>query len=163
MRALIMAIMLGLMLIAAPAVLSSTMDKDIIDTVFSDQAFSSLKESLEAADLIETLKGPGPFTLFAPTDDAFDAWPWGAWSYLLSPNNKQQLRSVMEYHVVQGKLMAADAAKLDNTATLKEGKIMTISVKDGILMVDKAKVIRRDIICSNGVIHVIDAALLPRR
>lgn len=133
---------------------------DIVDTAVADGRFTTLATALEAAGLVETLKGEGPFTVFAPTDDAFAALPEGTVESLLLPENKQQLIDILTYHVVSGKVMAADVTKLENTATVL-GKDVAIKVDMGNVYINDAKVVLTDIETSNGVIHVIDAVLLP--
>ena len=135
--------------------------KDIVDTAVADDDFNTLVAAIQAAGLVETLKGEGPFTVFAPTDEAFAKLPKGTLDSLLKPENKQKLASILTYHVVSGKVMAADVVKITEAKTVN-GQSLTINVKDGTVMVDSAKVIKTDIECSNGVIHVIDAVLLPK-
>ncbi len=132
--------------------------KDIVDTAVADGRFTTLATALTAAGLIDTLKGPGPFTVFAPTDDAFAKLPAGTLEDLLA--DKEALTKVLTYHVVSGKVMAADVVKLNSAATV-EGSNVTIKVEDGKVMVGEAQVILPDIETANGVIHVIDAVLLP--
>jgi len=124
-------------------------------------SFKTLAAALKAADLIDTLKGKGPFTVFAPTDEAFSKLPAGTVETLLKPENKQKLIAVLTYHVVAGKVMAADVVKLTEAKTVQGGKV-TIEVKDGKVKVDGANVVKTDIVTSNGVIHVIDAVILPK-
>lgn len=133
---------------------------DIVDTAVADGRFTTLAAALEAAGLVETLKGEGPFTVFAPTDDAFAALPEGTVESLLLPENKQQLIDILTYHVVPGKVMAADVTKLESATTVL-GKDVAIKVDMGNVYINDAKVILTDIETSNGVIHVIDAVLLP--
>ena len=109
---------------------------------------------------MDTLKGPGPFTVFAPTDEAFAKLPPGTLETLLKPENKAKLQSILTYHVVAGKVMAQDVVKLDSATTV-EGQSISIKTLDGGVMVNGARVIKADIETSNGVIHVIDAVLLP--
>ncbi|MHC4289416.1 MAG: fasciclin domain-containing protein [Planctomycetota bacterium] len=135
--------------------------KDIVDTAVDDDDFNTLVAAIQAAGLVETLKGEGPFTVFAPTDEAFAKLPEGTLDSLLKPANKQKLASILTYHVVLGKVMAADALNLSEAKTVN-GQSLKIAVKDGAVMVNSAKVIKTDIECSNGVIHVIDAVVLPR-
>lgn len=135
--------------------------KDIVDTAVAAGSFNTLAAALKAADLVETLKGTGPFTVFAPTDEAFAKLPAGTLDDLLKPENKAKLQGILTYHVVSGKVMAADVVKL-TTAKTVNGQNVTILVKDGTVMVDKAKVTKTDIMCTNGVIHVIDAVVLPK-
>ena len=133
---------------------------DIVDTAVSAGSFSTLVAAVEAAGLAETLKGDGPFTVFAPTDDAFAKLPEGTVEDLLKPKNIEKLKGILTYHVVPGKVMAADVVKLD-TATTVNGKNITISQKDGAVFIDDAKVVKTDIEASNGVIHVIDTVIMP--
>jgi uncharacterized surface protein with fasciclin (FAS1) repeats len=134
---------------------------DIIDTAISAGDFNTLVAAVKAADLVSTLKGPGPFTVFAPTDAAFEKLPAGTVQSLLLPENKQKLASVLTYHVVPGKVMAAEAAKLSSAKTVN-GQSLSIKTAGGGVTIDEAKVIKTDILCSNGVIHVIDAVVLPK-
>jgi transforming growth factor-beta-induced protein len=135
--------------------------KDIVDTAIADGRFTTLVAALQAADLVDTLKGEGPFTVFAPTDDAFAALPAGTLDSLLLPENKQQLTDILLYHVVSGKVMAADVVGLTSAPTVL-GKDLTIKVQDGkVYLNDTVQVIITDIETSNGVIHVVDAVLLP--
>jgi transforming growth factor-beta-induced protein len=133
---------------------------DIVDTAVADGRFTTLVAAVGAAELVDTLKGEGPFTVFAPTDDAFAALPAGTVDELLKPENKQKLTDILLYHVVSGKVMAADAAKLTSAPTVL-GKDITIKADMGNVYINEAKVIIADIETSNGVIHVIDAVLLP--
>jgi len=139
---------------AAPA------EKDIVDTAVEAGSFKTLAAALKAADLIETLKGKGPFTVFAPTDEAFAKLPEGTVETLLKPENKAKLAAILTYHVVAGKVEAKDAVKLKSAKTVN-GASFNINVSDAGVMVDKAKVVKTDIQCTNGVIHVIDAVILP--
>lgn len=135
--------------------------KDIVDTAVGAGQFKTLVAAVTAAGLVETLKGDGPFTVFAPTDEAFAKLPKGTVENLLKPENKDKLTAILTYHVVSGKVMAADAAKL-STAKTVNGKELTIKAKDGKVMIDKATVVKTDIDASNGVIHVIDSVLMPK-
>jgi uncharacterized surface protein with fasciclin (FAS1) repeats len=135
--------------------------KDIVDTAVDAGSFKTLAAALKAADLIETLKGKGPFTVFAPTDEAFEKLPKGTVEDLLKPENKKKLASILTYHVVAGKVMAADVVKLEEAKTV-EGSKVKIVVKDGKVKVNDANVVKTDIVCKNGVIHVIDAVILPK-
>jgi uncharacterized surface protein with fasciclin (FAS1) repeats len=135
--------------------------KDIVDTAIAAGSFNTLAKALTAAGLVETLKGKGPFTVFAPTDDAFAKLPAGTLEDLLKPENKEKLKSILTYHVVSGKLKAAAVIKLKTIKTVNDQELK-ITVKDGTVMVDNAKVTKTDIMCSNGVIHVIDAVVLPK-
>ncbi len=134
---------------------------DIVDTAVADGRFTTLAAALQAAGLIETLKGEGPFTVFAPTDDAFAKLPAGTVENLLKPENLEQLKSILLYHVVAGKVMAADVVTL-TSADAVSGAQISIKVQDGkVYLNETIQVIITDIETSNGVIHVIDAVLLP--
>ena len=140
---------------------SSMEQKDIVDTAVADGRFTTLVAAVEAAGLVETLKGEGPFTVFAPTDEAFAALPAGTLDTLLKPENKQQLVDILTYHVVPGKVMAADVTGLTEAPTVL-GKDISVKVEDGkVFLNDNVQVILTDVETSNGVIHVIDAVLLP--
>jgi len=132
--------------------------KDIVDTAVAAGSFKTLAKALQAADLVATLKGPGPFTVFAPTDEAFAKLPPGTLDGLLK--DKAKLKAVLTYHVVAGKVLAADVVKLTAAKTVQGGSV-AISTKDGV-KVDNAKVVKTDIAASNGVIHVIDTVILPK-
>ena len=135
--------------------------KDIVDTAVGAGSFKTLAAALTAADLVTTLKGKGPFTVFAPTDEAFAKLPAGTLDDLLKPENKAKLQGILTYHVVSGKVMAADVVKLKSAKTVN-GQSATIKVTNGTVMIDNAKVTKTDILCKNGVIHVIDAVILPK-
>ncbi|MGE5359887.1 MAG: fasciclin domain-containing protein [Bacteroidales bacterium] len=153
--------LLGIVTTLAPArPEGSAASKDIVDTAVAAGSFKTLAAALQAAGLVETLKGQGPFTVFAPTDEAFAKLPAGTVEELLKPENKAKLQRILTYHVVAGKVTAADVAKLDS-AKAASGDTIKIAVKDGSVMVDNAKVIKADIAASNGVIHVIDSVILP--
>lgn len=132
--------------------------KDIVDTAVAAGDFKTLVTAVKAADLVETLKGEGPFTVFAPTDAAFAKIPKETLDGLLK--DKKALTGVLTYHVVAGKVMAADVVKVDSAKTV-QGEKVTVKAKDGKVMINNAQVVKTDIVCSNGVIHVIDAVLLP--
>src|SRR6201996_2414414 len=133
---------------------------DIVDTAIAGK-FNTLVAAVKAAGLVDTLKGPGPFTVFAPTDEAFAKLPPGTLENLLKPENKDQLRTILVYHVVPGRVTAKEVVKLDSAKTLGGGSL-TIHAADGGVMVNNARVIKTDIDASNGVIHVIDTVLLPQ-
>jgi transforming growth factor-beta-induced protein len=134
---------------------------DIVDTAVADGRFKTLVAAVQAAGLVDTLKGAGPFTVFAPTDEAFAKLPAGTIDTLLKPENKQKLTDILLYHVVSGKVMAADVVGLTSAPTVL-GKDIKITVKDGkVYLNDTVQVIITDVEASNGVIHVIDAVLLP--
>ena len=134
--------------------------KDIVDTAVAAGQFNTLAAALEAADLVDTLKGDGPFTVFAPTDAAFAKLPAGTVESLLKPENRDQLVAILTYHVVPGKVEAADVVKLEEAKTVN-GQDVRITVADSGVQVDNANVIKTDIEASNGVIHVIDTVILP--
>lgn len=134
--------------------------KDIVDTAVAAGSFTTLARALTAADLVSTLKGAGPFTVFAPTDAAFAKLPAGTLENLLKPENKAKLRRVLTYHVVPGKVMAADVVKL-SSAKAVSGDALAVKVNGGAVSVGTARVVKTDIAASNGVIHVIDTVLMP--
>jgi len=133
---------------------------DIVDTADAAGSFKTLVAAVKAADLVITLKGVGPFTVFAPTDEAFGKLPEGAVADLLKPENKAKLQAVLTYHVVAGKVMAADVMKLTSAKSV-QGQELKIDTSAGV-KVNGANVVQTDIACSNGVIHVIDAVVLPK-
>ena len=138
-----------------------TCDKTVVENAVNNENFSTLVAAVKAAGLAETLSGSGPFTVFAPTNAAFEKLPAGTVEKLLKPENKGQLVKVLTCHVVPGKVMAKDVVKL-NKATTVEGSDVAIAVSGGTVTVDNAKVIKTDINSSNGVIHVIDTVILPK-
>ncbi len=140
---------------------SSHSKKDIVDTAVSAGSFKTLVAAVTAADLAETLKGEGPFTVFAPTDDAFAKLPAGTVEDLLKPENKDKLKAILTYHVVSGKVMAKDVMTMKEAETVN-GQSFMIAMDANTVMVDNAKVVQTDIECSNGVIHVIDTVILPK-
>ena len=133
---------------------------DIVDTAVAAGQFKTLAAALQAAGLVDTLKGPGPFTVFAPTDAAFAALPAGTVESLLKPENREKLTAVLTYHVVPGRYPAARVAGLDGAATVNGGSVEIRSANGGVT-VDGARVTQADIAASNGVIHVIDKVLMP--
>ncbi|MCE9554943.1 MAG: fasciclin domain-containing protein [Planctomycetes bacterium] len=133
---------------------------DIVDTAVGAGSFKTLAAALTAAGLVDTLKGTGPFTVFAPTDEAFAKLPAGTVETLLKPENKAKLVAILTYHVVSGKVKAADVVKLKSAATV-QGQSVAVDATDGVKIND-AKVVKADIDCSNGVIHVIDTVLIPK-
>ena len=135
--------------------------KDIVDTAVAAGSFTTLAKALTAADLVGTLKGAGPFTVFAPTDEAFAKLPAGTVESLLRPENKAKLQRLLTYHVVPGKVMAADVVKM-RSAKAVSGDTMTIAAQGSTVKVDAAQVVKTDIAASNGVIHVIDAVIMPK-
>ncbi len=137
------------------------MKLDIVDTAVAAGNFKTLAAALKAADLIDTLKGAGPFTVLAPTDDAFAKLPAGTLDDLLKPENKAKLVKILTYHVIPAKAMASDVVKMSSAKTV-EGSEVKITVDGDKVKVDDANVIKTDIQASNGVIHVIDAVLMPK-
>lgn len=133
---------------------------DIVDTAIAAGSFETLVAAVQAAGLVETLKGPGPFTVFAPTDEAFAALPAGTVEALLMPENIDQLIAILTYHVVDEELLAADVLASTSLETL-QGQSLDVSLIDGLPFVDASGIVDTDIMTSNGVIHVIDSVLLP--
>jgi len=136
-------------------------DRDIVETAVAAGEFETLVAAVQAAGLVETLKGDGPFTVFAPTDEAFAQLPDGTVTELLRPENRERLAAILTYHVVPGRVMASEVVGLDQAETV-EGQSVSFSVEDGTAYVQGAEIISTDIQASNGVIHVIDEVLLPR-
>jgi uncharacterized surface protein with fasciclin (FAS1) repeats len=135
--------------------------RDVVDTAIAAGSFKTLAKALDAAGLVTTLKGVGPFTVFAPTDEAFAKLPDGTLETLLKPENKEKLRRILTYHVVAGTVMASDVVKLQSAKAVS-GDTITVKVKDGVVHVDNATVTSADVLASNGVIHVIDSVILPK-
>ncbi|MGD9653095.1 MAG: fasciclin domain-containing protein [Candidatus Dadabacteria bacterium] len=138
----------------------SDSDKDIVETASAAGSFNTLVAAVQAAGLTETLEGEGPFTVFAPTDEAFAKLPDGTVEMLLKPENKDKLVAILTYHVVPGKVTSAEVAGMTSAKTVN-GEEITIKAADGKVMVDDATVIKADVPASNGVIHVIDAVIMP--
>lgn len=134
--------------------------QNIVEIASAAGTFGTLVAAVQAAGLVETLQGEGPFTVFAPTDEAFAALPEGTVENLLKPENKDQLIAVLTYHVVPGKVMASDVIGLDEAKTVQGGSV-NIDVSNGTVKIDNATVIKTDIEATNGVIHVIDRVILP--
>ncbi|EOX4457662.1 fasciclin domain-containing protein [Vibrio antiquarius] len=137
------------------------MKADIVDVATENGSFNTLVAAVKAADLVDTLKGEGPFTVFAPTDDAFAKLPDGTIDTLLMPENKDKLVSILTYHVVPGKVMAADVVKLDKATTVQGQDVMIKTMGDKV-MVNDANVMATDVKAKNGVIHVIDTVIMPK-
>ena len=159
-------ILITILLLSVPVVLlagshgSYTKNSmDIVDTAVSAKSFNTLVAALKAADLVDVLRGEGPFTVFAPTDDAFAKLPEGTVESLLKPENKAKLQSILTYHVVPGRVKAADVVKLSSAKTV-QGQSISIDTRNGV-MVDNARVIKTDIEAQNGIIHVIDTVIMP--
>ena len=157
-RLLTLALALAALVWASPRAAEPT---DVVDTAVAAGSFKTLAKALQAADLVQTLKGTGPFTVFAPTDEAFAKLPAGTLETLLKPENKARLRRILTYHVVSGKVMAADVVKLPS-ATAVSGDTLSISAANGVVKIGNAHVVKTDVPASNGVIHVIDTVMLPK-
>jgi len=151
---------LGMAVAASNTTAVDAPTKDIVETAVAAGSFTTLAKALEAAGLVHTLKGPGPFTVFAPTDEAFAKLPAGTLEMLLKPENQAKLRRILAYHVVPGRVMASDVVTL-HTAKAVSGDTIAIATDGGSVTVDKAHVVTTDIAATNGVIHVIDAVMLP--
>jgi uncharacterized surface protein with fasciclin (FAS1) repeats len=152
---------LGVLLaVTLSSTFSRAKSQDIVDTAVAAGQFNTLAAALKSAGLVDTLKGSGPFTVFAPTDAAFAKLPAGTLQNLLKPENKTKLVAILTYHVLPGDVTAAQAATLTQAKTVN-GAILKLSAHDGKVMVNNADVVKADIEASNGVIHVIDAVLLP--
>jgi uncharacterized surface protein with fasciclin (FAS1) repeats len=134
--------------------------KTIVETAIAVDGFDTLVAAVKAGGLVEALSSEGPFTVFAPTDEAFAKLPEGTLQSLLKPENKEKLVAILKYHVVPGKVTASDVVDLDKATTLQK-QDLKIKVVDGSVMINKSKVVKADVMCSNGVIHVIDTVLLP--
>ena len=160
MKAASFALILSVLATAMPAAAGSA-QRDIVDTAVAAGSFKTLTTALQATDLADTLKGKGPFTVFAPTDEAFSKLPAGTVESLLKPENKDKLKAILLYHVVSGDVTAAQVVKLSSAKTVN-GQDVKITVNGGTVMVDDAKVVKADVLASNGVIHVIDTVLLPK-
>lgn len=152
--------MLPSLTLALAAVVASTDAKDVVDTAVASGKFQTLLAAVKAANLVDTLKGPGPFTVFAPSDDAFARLPAGTVENLLKPENLAQLKAVLTYHVVPGKWLAKDVTKMTGAVTV-QGQRVDFKIDEGSVRVDGASVVSADVVCSNGVIHAIDRVLLP--
>lgn len=146
--------------IAAAAIAQHASAETIVDIAATDDSFSTLVAALKAADLVDTLQGEGPFTVFAPTNEAFDALPEGTVESLLEPANKEKLQSILTYHVVPGAIMSSDISGMTMAETVEGSEIAIDPTGDGV-MVGEATVTQADIEASNGVIHVIDSVLMP--
>jgi uncharacterized surface protein with fasciclin (FAS1) repeats len=149
--------------VALPLVIAGTAARaaDIVDTAANAGSFNTLVAAVEAAGLVETLKGDGPFTVFAPTDEAFARLPEGTVDSLLQPENKEQLVALLTYHVVPGKVMSSDIAGQEMEVDTVQGSPVSIDATDGAVKVDDASVTQADIETDNGVIHVIDTVITP--
>jgi len=139
---------------------AGTSTKDVVAVASGADNFKTLVAAVKAAGLIETLQGDGPFTVFAPTDEAFAKLPAGTVESLLKPENREKLVAILKYHVVPGKVMAADVKTME--AKTVQGQSVKLNVSDAGVTVDNAKVIKTDLLAANGVIHIIDAVILPK-
>jgi uncharacterized surface protein with fasciclin (FAS1) repeats len=160
-RKLALGTLAAVIVIGASHARPAAQQKDIVDTAVAAGSFKTLAAALQAAGLVDTLKGKGPFTVFAPTDEAFAKLPAGTVESLLKPENKAKLTRLLTYHVVAGKVMAADVVKV-TSAKAVSGDTITVKVANGGVTVDNAKVVKTDIAASNGVIHVIDTVIMPK-
>ena len=163
MKSIFTSILFGIFAVVSPVAAGEqkAAPKDIVDTAVAAGSFKTLAAALGAANLVETMKGAGPFTVFAPTDEAFAKLPKGTVEDLLKPENKDKLVAILTYHVVSGKVMSKTAVTLDKATALNK-QVIALAVVDKALTLNKsAKVVTADIECSNGVIHVIDTVILP--
>jgi uncharacterized surface protein with fasciclin (FAS1) repeats len=147
-------------LMALPLTAAHAGSKDIVDTAASAGKFNTLVAAVKAAGLVDTLKGKGPFTVFAPTDEAFAKLPKGTVEDLLKPENKDKLVKILTYHVVPDKIMSSEIAGKKAQVATVEGSKLSVDATDGV-MIDKAKVVTADVAASNGVIHIIDTVVMP--
>src|SRR5690348_17220804 len=154
------AVVLAVVGLAIGSTVARAGNQDIVDTAVDAGQLKTLVTALQAADLVDTLKGPKPFTVFAPTDEAFAKLPAGTLENLLKPENKAKLAAILTYHVVPGAVKAEQVTKLDEAKTVN-GAMAKVSTRDGKVMINDAIVVRADIAASNGVIHVIDKVILP--
>lgn len=145
-----------------PATPPAPAPQDVVDVAIASADHSTLVAAVKAAGLVETLKGAGPFTIFAPTNAAFSALPAGTVDGLLKPEKKADLTAVLTYHVVAGTMKAADLKDGQKLKTVQGGEL-TVAIKDGVVTIDGAKVTAADLAASNGVIHVIDAVVMPKK
>jgi transforming growth factor-beta-induced protein len=149
------------LLVTATLTAGERAKKDIVDTAVAAGSFKTLAAALQAADLVGTLKGDGPFTVFAPTDEAFAKLPAGTVESLLEPKNKAKLQAILTYHVVAGSVSSSEVVKLKSAKTVN-GQSVSIRTANGGVRIDGANVVKADIGASNGVIHVIDSVILPK-
>src|SRR5688500_13627612 len=160
MKKMIAGIVAAMAITGAAVSIGAATDRNVVDTAVAAGSFKTLAKALQAADLVETLKGAGPFTVFAPTDEAFAKLPAGTLDDLLKPENKAKLQRILTYHVVPGKVLAADVVTM-KSAKAVSGDALTIGTRQKGVTIDNAHVVKTDIAASNGVIHVIDTVLLP--
>ena len=159
-KTFMLGIVAGVLTLSSAGAQARQAHKDIVQTAVSAGAFTTLAKALKAADLVDTLKGDGPFTVFAPTDDAFAKLPPETLNDLLKKENKAKLQRILTYHVMPGRVSSSDVVKL-RTAKAVSGDTINIKTNGGMVMVDDARVVKTDIQASNGIIHVIDAVILP--
>lgn len=148
----------GVTFAAEPA---ATAEKTIVETAVAAGKFNTLVAAVKAAGLVDALSGEGPLTVFAPTDEAFEKLPKGTVESLLKPENKEKLAAILKYHVVAGKYPASKVLQSDTIKTL-QGNSLTVKQEAGAVMIDNAKVVATDVMCSNGIIHIIDTVVLPK-
>ena len=160
MKMFTLALIIGTLTLGISPAHAQQASKDIVDTAVAAGSFTTLAKALQAADLVDTLKGAGPFTVFAPTDEAFAKLPAATLNELLKPENKAQLRRILTYHVVAGRVSSSDVVKL-RTAKAVSGDAIAITAGEGTVTVDGARVVKADVQASNGLIHVIDTVMLP--
>ena len=160
MKKIIASLLAGMLLSVCAPGSAIAHEEDIVTTAVSAGSFQTLVAAVQAAGLVETLQGEGPFTVFAPTDEAFSHLPEGTVESLLKPENREKLVSILTYHVVPGAVTANDVVKLRSAETV-EGSSVRVSVNGSNVMINNARVVKTDIKCTNGIIHVIDAVLLP--
>lgn len=151
----------ALAIVTAVGLQGRAQNQDIVDTAVAAGSFKTLAAALQAAGLVETLKGEGPFTVFAPTDAAFAKLPAGTVENLLKPENRDKLRAILTYHVVPGKVTAAQVTSMKAGKTV-QGSSVKIAASGGKVKIDNANVVKADVMASNGVIHVIDTVLMPK-
>ena len=161
MRKLMMICAAAMLFVAPVQARAADAEKSIVETAVAAGKFKTLVAAVKAADLVDALSGEGPLTVFAPTDEAFAKLPKGTVETLLKPENKEKLVAILTYHVAGGSYPAAKVVKTDSIKSL-QGQNITVSVTDDGVKVDKANVIATDVMCSNGVIHVIDSVILPK-
>ena len=159
-RKVMLGMVAGALMLSTAGVTAQHGGKDIVDTAVAAGSFKTLAKALEAADLVDTLKGKGPYTVFAPTDEAFAKLPASTLDDLLKPENKAKLRRILTYHVVPGRVSASEVIKLRSAKTVS-GETIAITANGGTVMVDSARVLKTDVGASNDIIHVIDAVILP--
>ena len=154
--------LIGAILVSLPLAADNTGEQpDIVDTAIAAGSFNTLVAAVQAAGLVDALKADGPFTVFAPTDEAFAKLPEGTVENLLKPENLEQLQAILTYHVVPAKVLAADVADGASAPTLLAENSLSFDIQDGNVFIGSAQVVQTDIVTSNGVIHVIDSVLLP--